>query len=264
MGDSRRLRMPSSDPQPRITERALPKEPALPRLYDPSVHNDATRVLKADELEAITRPPPPDEDDEPAQLSGVVATGKSMEVDLDWEIPAAPMSDPNPPAEQSEIRVSADVFAADSAEIPIAPPLELDLNELEPLPSFALEEEVTPMSSLPRSRAPSLFPHQERSPSPFPPSREISAPPPSAPPSSPGSVAPASGLTLTQRQSIPRVLVSPSEIAKLPIDHRGGFLLTHIDGMHTLEEILDICAMPAAEALEILRNLEAHRVIEFD
>lgn len=262
MGESRRLRMPSSDPQRRVTERALPKEPGVPRLYDPSVHDEATRVLKSDELQAITQPPEA-YDDEPPQLSGVAPTGKSMEVELDWEIPDSPMSE-RTPLEQSEIRVSSDVLSAESTEdIRVGPPLELDLQELEPLPSFALSEEVTP--SLPRARAPSAFPHG-RAPSAFPLGHAPSPlpPPPSAPPSSPVSVAPASGLTLTQRQSIPRVLVSPSEIAKLPIDHRGGFLLTHIDGMHTLEEILDICAMPAAEALEILRNLEAHRVIEFD
>ena len=248
MGDSQRLRIPSLDPQHRrVTERALPKEPGVPRLYDPSVHNDATRVLKADELEAITRPPPADGEDEPAEPSGIArtvpdASGKSIELVLahEWDL-----AEGAEPAAQSEVRVASDVVPSQTedmdVELAVGPPLELDLDDLEPPPVASATRTVAPR------------------PTPPPPSR-----PASAPPSSPASVAPASGLTLTQRQSIPRLLVSPTEMAKLPIDHRGGFLLTHIDGMHTLEEILDICAMPAAEALEILRNLEAHRVIEFD
>src|SRR5262249_1751228 len=45
-----------------------------------------------------------------------------------------------------------------------------------------------------------------------------------------------SALSLTQRQSIPRVTKTPAEVAKLPIDPRGGFLLAQVDGMQTLEE----------------------------
>jgi len=71
-------------------------------------------------------------------------------------------------------------------------------------------------------------------------------------------------LTLTERQSIPRIVQSPGEVAKLPIDPRGGFLLGQVDGMQTVEEILDVCAMPAAEALEILEQLRELGVIQFD
>src|SRR5690606_6766712 len=62
-------------------------------------------------------------------------------------------------------------------------------------------------------------------------------------PSLRGSMPPGPALTsLTERQGVPRVLVGPDEIAKLPIDHRAGFLLGFIDGMQTMEEILDVCA----------------------
>jgi hypothetical protein len=71
-------------------------------------------------------------------------------------------------------------------------------------------------------------------------------------------------LTLTERQSIPRVLKSAAEIAKLPIDPRGGFLLAQVDGMQTLEEILDVCAMPAAEALDVIEQLKSLGAIEFE
>jgi hypothetical protein len=73
-----------------------------------------------------------------------------------------------------------------------------------------------------------------------------------------------SALTLTERQSIPRVVLGPGELAKLPIDPRGGFLLSQVDGMQTLEEILDVCAMPAEEALGVFDQLKALGVIEFE
>lgn len=71
-------------------------------------------------------------------------------------------------------------------------------------------------------------------------------------------------LTLTERHSIPRVLKSLAEVSKLKIDHRAGFLLAHMDGMQTLEELLDVCAMPAAEALALVANLKDMGVIEFE
>lgn len=71
-------------------------------------------------------------------------------------------------------------------------------------------------------------------------------------------------LTLTERQSVPKLLKGPAEFSKLPIDARGGFLLSQVDGMQTLEEILDVCAMPAAEALEVIEQLKSLGVIEFE
>lgn len=85
-------------------------------------------------------------------------------------------------------------------------------------------------------------------------------PPPA--PTAPPCAAPQ--LTLTERHSIPRLLKSMAEVSKLKIDHRAGFLLAHVDGMQTLEEILDICAMPSAEALDLFANLKTMGVIEFE
>jgi hypothetical protein len=70
--------------------------------------------------------------------------------------------------------------------------------------------------------------------------------------------------SLTERQGIPRLLVGRHDIAKLPIDHRAGFLLGFIDGMQTMEEILDVCAMPESEALELIRTLVDMEVIEIE
>jgi hypothetical protein len=71
----------------------------------------------------------------------------------------------------------------------------------------------------------------------------------------------AADLSLTERQGIPRVVKSPGEIAKLPIDNRAGFLLMQMDGMQTMEEILDVCAMPAGEALDLIEKLRELGVI---
>jgi hypothetical protein len=71
-------------------------------------------------------------------------------------------------------------------------------------------------------------------------------------------------LTLTERQSIPRIVSSAGDVSKLPIDHRAGFLLAHVDGMQTLEELLDVCAMPAVEALELFAKLKEMGVVEFE
>jgi hypothetical protein len=66
---------------------------------------------------------------------------------------------------------------------------------------------------------------------------------------------------LISRTGVPRRVLAPSEVAQLALDHRAGFLLAHIDGMHSMEEILDVCAMPEAEALAILERLCALGVI---
>jgi hypothetical protein len=60
---------------------------------------------------------------------------------------------------------------------------------------------------------------------------------------------------------VPRVLLSRAEIAELPIDPRSAFVLCHIDGRQTLEEILDVCAMPESDALELLGRLQTMGVI---
>ncbi|MBX3224971.1 MAG: hypothetical protein KF795_30925 [Labilithrix sp.] len=65
---------------------------------------------------------------------------------------------------------------------------------------------------------------------------------------------------LTSRQ-IPRLLVGPKEVSKLPMDPRAAFILGHIDGIQSMEEILDVCAMPEAEALELIERLRALGVI---
>lgn len=62
-------------------------------------------------------------------------------------------------------------------------------------------------------------------------------------------------------ECVPRVVVPMEEITRLPIDHRAGFLLAHIDGTQTMEEILDVCAMPRGEALDLIAELASLGVL---
>ncbi len=60
---------------------------------------------------------------------------------------------------------------------------------------------------------------------------------------------------------IPRLALKPRELALLPLTHREGFLLAMIDGRSSIETILDVCAMPAEEALELLEGLVERGVV---
>jgi len=67
--------------------------------------------------------------------------------------------------------------------------------------------------------------------------------------------------SMTSQSMIPRLLVGPKELAKMPIDPRAAFIASYIDGIQSMEEILDVCAMPEAEALELIERLRTLGVI---
>ncbi len=62
---------------------------------------------------------------------------------------------------------------------------------------------------------------------------------------------------------VPVVLVPRDQLRWLSIDHRAGFMLSHIDGVSSVEMILDVSGMPLLEALRILFELVQQRVISF-
>jgi hypothetical protein len=62
---------------------------------------------------------------------------------------------------------------------------------------------------------------------------------------------------------VPVVVVAREQLRWLSIDHRAGFLLSHIDGVSSLEMILDVSGMPLLDALKILAELSQQRVISF-
>jgi hypothetical protein len=62
---------------------------------------------------------------------------------------------------------------------------------------------------------------------------------------------------------VPMVVVAREQLRWLSIDHRAGFLLSHIDGVSSLEMILDVSGMPLLDALKILCELSQQKVITF-
>jgi hypothetical protein len=60
---------------------------------------------------------------------------------------------------------------------------------------------------------------------------------------------------------IPFVAIEPARIRAIPFDHRAGFVLAQVDGLSTLEAILDVCGMTRLEALRLLFQLLERRVI---
>jgi hypothetical protein len=62
---------------------------------------------------------------------------------------------------------------------------------------------------------------------------------------------------------VPMVMVPPDQLRWLSIDHKAGFLLSHVDGVSSLEMILDVSGMPTLDALRILCELAQQRIISF-
>lgn len=59
-----------------------------------------------------------------------------------------------------------------------------------------------------------------------------------------------------------RVAMPPDEIRWLALDHKAGFLLACVDGISTIEEVLDVSCMQAFEAIRILHDFRELGVVE--
>ena len=55
---------------------------------------------------------------------------------------------------------------------------------------------------------------------------------------------------------VPLVMVARDQLRWLSIDHRAGFVLSLVDGVSSLEMILDVSGMPELDALRILSDVE--------
>ena len=62
---------------------------------------------------------------------------------------------------------------------------------------------------------------------------------------------------------VPMVMVARDQMRWLTIDHRAGFVLSLVDGVSSLEMILDVSGMPELDALRILSELAQQRIISF-
>ena len=75
---------------------------------------------------------------------------------------------------------------------------------------------------------------------------------------------PPSGVIL-RRESLagkPRLAVPMSSLMAMPLDHRAGFILSFVDGNHSIDTLLDACAMRPEEALAILYDLVGKGILE--
>jgi hypothetical protein len=75
---------------------------------------------------------------------------------------------------------------------------------------------------------------------------------------------PPSGVIL-RRETLagkPRLAVSMNALMTMHLDHRAGFILSFADGNHSIDMLLDACAMSREEALAILYDLEGKGIIE--
>ncbi|MDP9152512.1 MAG: hypothetical protein M3O36_21510 [Myxococcota bacterium] len=61
----------------------------------------------------------------------------------------------------------------------------------------------------------------------------------------------------------PTVTMVADQLKRLPLDNRAGFLLSLMDGAIDLDTVVELSAMPRAEALRVVRGLVDAGVVEF-
>ncbi|MBK8253712.1 MAG: hypothetical protein IPK82_13725 [Polyangiaceae bacterium] len=61
---------------------------------------------------------------------------------------------------------------------------------------------------------------------------------------------------------VPRLAMHRGALTGLSLDHRAGFLLSCVDGMSTVDEIVDVSAMPKLDAVRLLYELVQEGVLE--
>lgn len=65
-------------------------------------------------------------------------------------------------------------------------------------------------------------------------------------------------------EKIPTIVMGPDQIRWLSLNHRSGFLLSMIDGISSVEDLLDISGMQRLDALRIICSLFEQRVISLE
>ena len=63
---------------------------------------------------------------------------------------------------------------------------------------------------------------------------------------------------------VPTIALSRAELNAADLDHREYFLVSLMDAFTTVEMLLDICGMPAEEALTLLESLEQRGIISLE
>jgi hypothetical protein len=63
---------------------------------------------------------------------------------------------------------------------------------------------------------------------------------------------------------VPRVMVDKEQLRWMSLDHRAGFLLSCVDGLSSIDEILDVSGMPPLDALRLIYELLQEGVIALE
>ncbi|MBX3270246.1 MAG: hypothetical protein KF729_08290 [Sandaracinaceae bacterium] len=72
------------------------------------------------------------------------------------------------------------------------------------------------------------------------------------------------GSRLGSLHRVPRRTVADADVRWLGLDHRDGFVLSQVDGAHSVEELIDVTGMPRLEVLKTLVELVEMGAIAFD
>ncbi|MBX3213443.1 MAG: hypothetical protein KF850_15505 [Labilithrix sp.] len=63
---------------------------------------------------------------------------------------------------------------------------------------------------------------------------------------------------------IPRRVMDERTLLTLPLDHRAGFVLAHVDGETSIRTLIDVCGLPHDELVALVTGLLALRAIELE
>jgi len=251
------------EPLPPSTSRVFNAESRPVRDRSASVHDESTRIVSGDALAMVSRPPPPGLHDD-GSTRAWAEIDSALEAADETSPPRSNQSASGVATRDGRVAAMRELYARGDAAGALALASTLGQDTTFPnhtggsldSPDASIVVEFGEQSISIEDAFGGLIPLDDDD-------EEVASPLSSAS-STVTSLPPGAQLTLTERQSIPRRLTALADMSKLKIDHRAGFLLAHVDGMQTLEEILDVCAMPAAEALALIANLKALGVIEFE
>jgi hypothetical protein len=69
---------------------------------------------------------------------------------------------------------------------------------------------------------------------------------------------------ISDMTKIPSIIMGPDQIRWLSLNHRSGFLLSMIDGVSSVDDLLDVSGMQRLDALRIVCSLLEQKVIALD
>ena len=250
------------EPLPPSTSRVFNAESRPPRGHATSVHDESTRIVSGDALAMVSRPPPPALHDD-GSTRAWAEIDSALEAADETTPPRSNQSASGIATRDGRVAAMRELYARGDAAGALALASTLGQDASFPSntggsfdsPDASVVVEFGEQSIAIEDAFGGLIPMDED---------EELAPPLSRASATVTSPPPGAQLTLDRAAEHPAPPHALADMSKLKIDHRAGFLLAHVDGMQTLEEILDVCAMPAAEALALIANLKAMGVIEFE